>query len=294
MIKYLSPSSLKAYESMPYTFFLERMLKAKPRDPQSVPASAGSAFDAYIKCRLAKKLDILDKVYNRAIEGSFVSDKQYLLGLKPAQGMFEISVDLPNRDIVKDPCILLSGMYAESKTCQQTKWLDFELQPSYSLMWKGAVIPIWMKLDAAIEWEGQRIIHDWKVKGFSSDTSPPAKYVSIETLGDGSEGILEGPHKGYYHGVPMHEINPDWGDQLTTYSWALGNPVGKEVKAVIDCLSKRNGTWRVSRYLGVLTESNQLALAERYYKTWQDLRHWKQTVSLDIMWIMSKMERYYD
>src|SRR5688572_5632699 len=57
MIRSISPSALASYEKDPEGYYLRYMADPRPpREPQAVPASAGSAFDAYVKSALIDRL----------------------------------------------------------------------------------------------------------------------------------------------------------------------------------------------------------------------------------------------
>lgn len=280
-IKYLSPSSLGKMEKQPYTFLCERILRVAQRDPQSLAAAAGSAFDVYVKTMLMSSNKTLQEtVKKRVLKSCFIPEvKAEVENMSLLDMMFHLAVEAHHRDAIRLPGLGLASKYYNSATNKATLWEDFEFHKFYTLIYKGVTVPLFMKLDAVVKCPAgtlksdtlKRIApHDWKVSGYTAPDGASLKpgYKSIEYLG---YNILKGPHKDYLVNCPMEQIDFSWATQLCTYGWGIGYPVGTPFMSYIDCLALKNEAWQLARYEGMITTAFQEAVAERYVKAWTSL-----------------------
>ena len=72
MIEYISFSALNVFRSSPEKYFLQYICTERPpRQPQTLPMAMGSAFDAYIKTYLLRKIGkdaVFDDLFESHVE----------------------------------------------------------------------------------------------------------------------------------------------------------------------------------------------------------------------------------
>jgi hypothetical protein len=121
----------------------------------------------------------------------------------------------------------------------------FEFSIEGFITGKAASVPVLGKPDVFfVNAEGARVILDWKVNGYCSNspTSPKAGYVKCR------DGWLPGERKatrgsGMPHAsciptsylgininkqILMEQVDIDWANQLSIYSWLLGEEIGSQ------------------------------------------------------------------
>lgn len=227
--KYLSPSSIKIFEKDREDFVVKYLLDNRPpRPPQTQPMSVGSAFDAYIKSHL---------YYN--LFGNYGENGAYKL-----ETIFEQQVEEHNRNWAREAGKLcfdeykkrgaLSDLIAELEKAIGTPRFEFELSDTITLdEWSA---PLLGKPDCYFtNAEGIRVVYDWKVNGFCSsrNTSPMKGYTccrdSQGTQYQHKDAVVV-PYKGININCMLflEDGNKEWADQLSIYSWLLGEPVGSE------------------------------------------------------------------
>lgn len=234
--KYLSPSSVKAWDSNRDEFYLRYLAENRPEKfRQTMPMAAGSAFDAAIKSYLHKKLF-----------GNYGKDDAY----EPVK-IFETQVEKHNWDWARpvgkhifDRYCLCGGMADLMLELQKAAGPPrFEFSIEGFVTGKAASVPVLGKPDVFfVNAEGARVILDWKVNGYcsNSSTSPKPGYVKCRDGWLGSEkkatrgaGMPHGsciptPYKGIRinQQIMMEQVDVDWANQLSIYSWLLGEEVG--------------------------------------------------------------------
>lgn len=239
MIRYLSPSSIKMFQESAENFYKRYIAPVREiREPQTLPMSVGSAFDAYAKSNLYK--DLFGKREER-----FEFDK-----------LFESQVEIQNRDWANK-----AGFHAFSEYRDCGAYSDLLLQltraqsePQFEISIEGKVsapdlgiegIPFLGKPDLYFIGEsGHTVILDWKVNGYCSKSlvSPKPGYINLREK-DGPSKIhpkcVIGVHKGWQinTAATMEQIEKDWAAQLSIYSWLCGEPVGTDCVVGIDQLA---------------------------------------------------------
>lgn len=301
--KYLSPTSLKTFEGNPIDFYINYLADDRPeRCPQTVPMAVGSSFDAYCKSYLHEAL------FGRNVDPKF-----------GFTNLFEAQVETQNRDRA-----LLDGAWAFKQYKQSGALADIILElnqaigrPTFEFDVLGAVngyregvtidleVPIFGKPDVRfINREGCHVIYDWKVNGYYSkgNTSPKPKYVKIldgwlfTTAKNSRNHNMAHPdtiireYKGMRIGSHfLEEVDPEWADQLATYAWLMGEPVGSETIVGIDQLCcADSGTQylpmiRVAQHRARISENWQFGLLKRYQDLWNRITsgHYFSDLSLE-------------
>jgi len=272
MPEYMSPSSLKSFEKDRDHYYLSYMVPDKiKRMPQTQPMSIGSAFDAFVKSYL-----------HFALFGNYGNYEQ--------RKLFEEQVEEANWDWAWPNAERLFDLY---KKCGALADLMLELnssvsEPRFEFTIHGFVdseictIPLLGKPDIFfINSEGARVILDWKVNGYcgKNDRAPTPGYVfSRDTwTGQQSRSHLTA-HKDAYveykmgikcNCVPLEEYESIWADQLCTYAWLLGVPIGSTNLIIgIDQLAGSKKI-RVSSYRGHVSSDYQFDLLGRYATAWE-------------------------
>lgn len=244
--EYMSPTSLKAFESNRDEFYLRYLADHKPpRFPQTKPMSVGSAFDAYCKSFLHFHLF-----------GNYGPNNEY-----EKDSIFVAQVEEHNRDWAREAgenafqlykkSGALSDLMIELSTAVNDPRFEFSIQ-SFVEGQTGAV-PLLGKPDIYfINGQGCRVILDWKVNGYCAKkmTSPNYGYVMVRDSWLPSERKPSTrnrlPHKDCcpsdFKGVQinkniwMEQVNEEWAAQLSTYAWLLGEEVGSDLVLGIEQL----------------------------------------------------------
>lgn len=273
--KYISPSSLSKFEKDREGFFFNYCSEPRPdREPQSKPASVGSAFDACVKSRL------MSDVFG---ESSFSE-------------LFEAQVEKQNRDFA-----LTAGRHVMENYVASGAYNDLlELienakeEPKFEFNAKTDVngIPILGKPDCRfIHKDGAHIILDWKVNGYcgKSSTSPHKGYMLCR---DGLNWKKPSQSNGTSHkffkpfeflGLTVNEffmeqISIDWADQLSMYAWMLGEPVGSEemvvcIEQIVAKAAPLAPLLRIANHRARVSKTYQCELEIRLDKMWAALNN---------------------
>jgi hypothetical protein len=241
---FISPSALMQSETQPNTFYISRLMADRdPREPQSLAASVGSAFDYYIKVELMAekfkhKSSLLPGLKN-GIEGNNLEAHQ---AGKRALTFYKMGAY--NIDEIHDVEIHTNGSV------------------------NG--VPLYGMLDASTfdEEYDLEVPFDWKVSGYTSKSgiSPKQGYYRLW-----DDNRPKGAHKNYYKEMPFEIIDPKWALQLCTYGWITGIPLGTPFPAYIDMLCWRKGKVRTAKYRGIITEQFQMEIARKYERLWREL-----------------------
>jgi len=229
--EYLSPTSIKKYCDDIQDFYFRYLCDIRiPREPQTQPMSIGSAFDAYVKSYLHTSL------FGKG------HDLRYELGT-----IFEEQVAEHNRDwawkhgkIVFEEYKLsgcLADLMLELSQAVGKPRFEFTIQDKISS--DVGEIPLLGKPDVFfINSEGARVVYDWKVNGYCSPRlkSPMKGYVKLRSKVDGTyypevhKKCVYFNFKGILINSAMFLEDGDkgWADQLSVYSWLLGEEIGSE------------------------------------------------------------------
>lgn len=237
MPKQLSPSGIKTWNSNKEEFYLRYLAESRPeRPPQTQPMSVGSAFDAYVKAFLHEKLIGKDPRYD-------------------FDTLFIKQVEPHNRDWAK-----VAGEHVFERYCQSGALVDlmaelqrgvgeprfeFEINGFVQAKLGGSEVPMTGRPDIFFINElGARVIYDWKVNGYCSNSpvSPKPGYIKCRDGWRGSEKKASrnnmSPHPDCYpteyKGIKinpfkkMQDVESDWANQLHVYSWLLGETIGSD------------------------------------------------------------------
>ena len=261
-VKYLSPTSIKTWEEDKESFYLKYVSGNRPpRDPQTQPMAAGSAFDAFVKSYLYKQLT------------GCVSCGEYDFDI-----LFETQVEPQNWDFG-----LKAGRecFDHYQKCGALSDLLLEIDrvangiPVFETTVRGEVggVPLLGKPDIHFTMAGGHCaIYDWKVNGYCAAKPPsPKKYYIRSYAG----GVPAGGHKEFEpmphvsglvvdsHG--LEEVFPDWAMQVSIYQWLCGAPVGSGFVVGIDQLCGAN---RVACFRSTVGATYQHDLYNRVQRVW--------------------------
>lgn len=284
--KALSPTSLRLWESNREEFYIKYLSGVRrPDAAQSLAMSVGSAFDAYVKSSLCAHL------FGKCPPG--YSAKELL----EAQVDEEIMVPAVEAGKHVYDRYVACGAYREL-----LDWLcrsDSEPRFEYKLEGEIGDVPLTGKPDCSFTCGGVHIILDWKVNGYcsASATSPKKLYAWCRDAWDTVEGKPtrggSGSHKQYcemdYKGLKigshyLDDTDKEWADQLATYSWMLGIPVGcEDVVTCIDQIAAKpcepkpldknpKPLLRVAQHRCRISSFWQHSLLGRYQDCWRTLQ----------------------
>lgn len=232
---YLSPTSISKWKENPELFYMKYLSEIKlPREPQTLPMSVGSAFDAYIKSDLYARLVGKD-------------DPKYGF-----QNLFEIQVEEHNRDTA-----LIDGKFCYDQYVKSGALADlliemegslgepkFEIELQGKINYGGREVVLLGKPDVFfINKLGGHVVLDFKVNGFyaKQSVSPMKGYLRMHPgcirHGDCVVGEKYGFKLNTNHKLNHDNMNQDWAAQLSAYAWLCGLEVGSEWIAAIDQLA---------------------------------------------------------
>lgn len=236
--EYLSPTSLKQFESSRKEFYLRYLADAKPpKSPQTKPMSVGSAFDAFCKSYLYFKLF-----------GNYGKDDQYR-----QDKIFETQVESHNRDWARAAgerafeLYKKSGALADLMLELSTSIVEPRFEFSIQAYVSGTAgdVPLLGKPDIFfINDQGCRVLLDWKVNGWCKKgmTSPEKGYIMCRDSWSPSERRPSQRNRMPYKDcfpedfrgikinkrINMEQVNDEWAAQTTTYAWLLGEEIGSD------------------------------------------------------------------
>lgn len=277
---YLSPSSLKTFESNPLTYYLQKITDFPvPPRPSTAAMSLGSGVDALWKNYLAERLMGEEFV---ALGGKF-----------HLESLFNEQVDAEHREtiwihankIFKQYCEC-GGMANLMLELAEGSSYDFEFVANKDIVFGDLSVPIYGKPDCYfINSHGAKVIFDLKVNGYYSKNkiSPKKGYVRRlnkkgENLGAHPKSVIE-EYKGIKLNVasPIDEIDVDWATQLCMYAWMLGEEVGSDFICGIEQFSCNQTDTSLDRTVeivslrGMISKEFQLQLAERLRHAWEHI-----------------------
>lgn len=278
--KHLSPSSRAVWERDQDEYFYRYICPKDIRPekpPQTDPMSVGSAFDALVKAELyedfyGRERTVADG-YNRVKLIAEQCEEHTL------PDSLVVAIDCFDQYV---GCEAYSNLREFIRRSPELPRMEFELVETI-----GGV-PLLGKPDLHFHTAGGcHVITDWKVSGACSShgVSPQQGYQIALAVG-GGRGTGKS-HKRYEAGVqcgtpvnnvPMNETTDYWAEQLATYAWALGEPVGSngfiariEQLACRPCPPKDNsGRLRVkcAVHQSTIDPDYQRELLERYQRCW--------------------------
>ena len=279
---YISSSSLGLWESDRERYYLKHLAEVRsPREPQFNFMGIGSAFDAFVKSALHEAL------FGKGADPTYELD-----------ALFTSQVEEQNRDECREAghyafeAYKLSGAYDDLLA----DMLQSEFDPMFEFRLDKTIegVPLMGYPDCFyIAKSGVHVILDWKVNNyFSKYAASPYKLYSM--VRDGWDSTTAKPSRGCSRAHPkykeithrevkigahyLEDTNKDWADQLSLYSWMLGERVGGEDAIVcIDQLSckPREGKFpliRVANHRARISAKWQNQLVQRLTSCWKAIQ----------------------
>lgn len=276
---YMSFSSFDLAEKQEEEHYLKYLTECRPpKIPQAEPASVGSAFDAYIKAEL-----------HAALFGAG-SDPKYEF-----EALFETQVEEHNRDWARVAGKHCADSYHQTglydslldilKTAIEPPRFEFDVHCEL------LGVPFLAKPDChALLPGGVKFTHDWKVNGYcgKSSTSPTKGYrICIDgyVCPEGKQSRSHNKTHKQYEPMMLHGLEIDtgyledcstkWADQLTLYSWSLGDEVGNQesILSIHQLVAKPvvegPPLLRVAEFRSRVRVSYQEFLAKRLKNVWE-------------------------
>jgi hypothetical protein len=279
-LDYLSPSSLKDFESDPDRFYLERIAPVRQeRYPQTEAMAVGSAFDAYIKARLAQLFkNKLTNEFGEPLESDMFDYDDCGVPV-----MLFKSVEEQNWNFAVNAGKVVFEAYKQSYACKdlgarlhKARSLHMESTCQKVIEIDGIGVPILGKPDLAyIDEQGRRIILDWKVNGFcgTSTTRPVAGHIAHK------KAVLM-DCLGFIHNVDMPKGFKAYKEQLTTYDWLLGGDPREKLYGAIDQLvcNETYATKSILTYQHRYIIDDGMGLYRRYQSAWEVLNDYDLAV----------------
>jgi len=289
---YLSPSALSTWEEAPDEAFTRYVVPKdiRPeRQLQTSPMSVGSAFDALVKNALYKRYFGEDACLADSYRIRDLVVQQCQEHTLPES--LVIAIDCFDQYVECGALEILAELIDRSKVLPR---MEFDL----TAVVEG--VPLLGKPDLHFHTRrGAHVITDWKVSGSVSKggVSPQQGYKSCRTIAGGKDNV---PHKKFVacdvggvivNSVPMNETTDYWADQLATYAWALGEPIGsQDFICRIEQLAcrptpKKDTTLRLKIkcvvHQSTVAANYQRELIERYKRAWSGIQsgHYFQDVS---------------
>ena len=274
----LSYSALACWEENPDEFFHRYICPddVKPdKPPQTDPMSVGSAFDALVKNALYRIFYGEDKTVE---DGYRIRD----LVAKQCQGhtlpeSLVIACDCWDRYVT---CGAFGNLVAQINKSSVAPRMEFDVIKTI-----GGV-PLLGKPDLHYRTTlHAHVIADFKVSGSCSNwgVSPQQGYATALDVAGGEtshrkyEPIMH-PGGIWVNKLPMNETTDYWADQLSTYAWCLGEPVGSQdfVVRIEQLACRPPGKTATDDRLKIkccthqstVSADHQFGLLERYQKCW--------------------------
>ena len=273
----ISPSAMFKFEDDRDLYFQQYLSDPRlPREPQSKPAAAGSAFDAHVKAHLSAGLlgeslkDTLDKYMTEQVE-QHVRD----FGWAAGEHLFQSYVD--------------TGAYRQLAH-SISEGSDLRMEFKANTVVGGVPISGYPDL-VYKDQKGRTIILDWKVNGYCSKSGASPMRGFVHALDDASfvkpsrsngkshkDAVLGKTDCGLYtiNTAGMQAGNPKWADQLSMYAWMGGADVGSDFLIRIDqlaCRPNKNSLSsepqvRVVLHSGLVSAAYQARLLNRLQMMW--------------------------
>jgi hypothetical protein len=288
--KYLSYSGMSLFYKDPEAFYLRYLVENRPpREPQTAPMAVGSAFDAFVKAYLFERL------VGR-------KDAQY-----EKQALFETQVEEQARDQAwKDGTEVfdfykktgaLADLVLDMEGCIGEPRFETEVTGLVGITSRVGTVPILGKPDIFfVTKDGARIIFDWKVNGFYSNSPPSPKTGYLKMFpGRGMHAMcMPHTHRGFTVNArhPLNMVDKEWAAQLSTYAWVLGEEIGSDYITIVDQIvcNKHTRNHRVARHSCLVQDKFQLEVFDKYHKCWNAIQSGHVFTNLSYDENLSKMK----
>ena len=275
-VKYLSPSSIAAWENLENFVKWYMVYPPLPRAEQSNAMALGSSFDAFVKNELSRCIygggsvklgetyhleTLFKKQVNNPDDQSWAWEEGGYLFLKyKDHGAFD--------DLLIDMEGCTELIFEESILKNIT-------------MPDGTVVPIKGIPDCSYRHRnGKLVILDWKCNNFRSSRkiSPQKNYIIERPDGRSHNNVTPRDIDGIFmqDEYCFSDTNDKWAAQLAIYGWLRGQEIGSSFIGQIDqILCEPGETKPESRsvtYRSFITPEYQFMLADRITKIWKTIQ----------------------
>jgi hypothetical protein len=269
---YISPSAIATWTKDGVEAFYLKYLSdiGLENEPQTLPMSIGSAFDAYTKSYLYTKLFgpnhnsqfDFEAIFESQVEScnrtwARTHGKKAFDDYNASGALGDLFADLSKAK--ESPCFEFEvrGLLTSKNMEEDKKVFDLFKVPRDPLTGKefksdiqyvdNGLVLLGKPDCYYINKDGHPVILDWKVNGWcgKSNTSPKPGFVKLRHC-DGTSPKLEW-HKdavvGYKNGIKVNlakrleDVDVGWAGQLSVYGWLCGEEVGNEFLTCIDQLA---------------------------------------------------------
>jgi hypothetical protein len=247
----------------------------------------GSAFDAFVKAWLSEKLfdEIREGFELRQIFEDQVAEEHRDWAWENGQYVF---------DCYKD-CGALSDLLLELDQAGEEPKFEHTVRGDVTTDPDVTPVTFLGKPDVFFKTKtGRLVVLDWKVNGYCSKAgmSPKQGYIKLVDCYKLSEGRRSYNHMKAHKKCLIHldeglKVNIDsyfedvdwqWADQLSIYSWLLGDPVGAKTIIGIDQIVAKPRSeggkplLRVARHRSYVSPDYQHGLFKRALHAWQSIK----------------------
>jgi len=281
-LRYISPTSMKAWEDDRTEFYLRYLSeKSPPRQPQTLPMAIGSGFDARIKAYLYAELVgkgdpkfELSTLFNSQVA---VEHQDQIW--KDSEVCFEA---YKSSGALADLVLELGGSLTDPR-------FETDLEAQVTAVVEGgmASVPFLGKPDVHfLNNMGMRVVLDFKVNGFYSGSGGQTKpgFVKRWPQGDSHKKCVVREVGGIRvnNGLNLDEVDADWARQLCVYGWLAGAEVGGPFVPVIHQLvwkpcglseSQTGRRLEVAKHACLLTPKYQWDLFGKAVKMWTAIQN---------------------
>lgn len=265
--KYLSPSAISLWQYSVDDYYAKYLSDNKqPRSSQTQPMAIGSAFDAMIKSYLHNRLFGKTAEYDERRLFEEQVDKQHW-DWAWEHGKIVFNGYL-KAGCAADLLLMLSSAIDEPR-------FEFVLEDTVSLA--SGDVPLLGKPDLYYtNNQGARVILDWKVNGYcrAGNTSPMKGYIKLRPGDKIHKDCLLIEKYGILINCAMHleDGNKSWADQLSIYSWLLGEDIGSEKMIVgIDQITGHDSKIRFASHRLRIKPDYQFELAALISQIWETI-----------------------
>jgi hypothetical protein len=274
---------MSLYFKDPEAFYIRYLAEnPPPREPQNAPMAVGSSFDAHVKSYL----------YERLVGKG---DARYTF-----QTLFETQVESQCRDMARRDGKEVFDFYRSSgaladlildmEGCIGEPRFETEVTGLVGMTSKVGTVPILGKPDIFfITKEGARIIFDWKVNGFYSNSPPSPKPGYLKMFPGLGQHKDASPftHRGFTINSrhPLNLVEKEWAAQLSTYAWVLGQEIGSDFITIVDQVvcNKHTRMHRIARHVAIVQDTYQYKVYDQYHTCWSAIQsgHIFQNIPFD-------------
>jgi hypothetical protein len=272
---YISPSSLRQYETDKREFYLRYLCETPPpREPQTKPMAIGSAFDARIKALLEHRL----------LGRAEMERAEFYLAAQVEE--YNLSWARMHSLILLDAYIAsgaLGDLMIELENATEPPHLEMEVRGDVLFSGMNVFVPMlgrpdmWYKTKEQSDGSTPLVVLDWKVNGFCSARapSPMRGYTRCRTIGGASKmhpDTVIHRQSGVDVNVAHHfeSIDTSWADQLGIYDLLLSGS-GRSISG-IDQLLGSGTSLRVATYRGRVGSEYHRGISQRVVNMWQSVQ----------------------